>query len=562
MNKLILTAALYLLLPRIGLSQAVFNNGSVLQIQPGATLFVNGGVTNQSGSDLRNNGTLEVKGDLTNHQVMNALYTGRLILSGTSAQTHGGSSAFLTNALTINNANQINNNNTITVNAECKFINGIFNAPSTSAPLRFAQNGFVSVSNPPSNASHVNGYVMRNGTGSFTYPVGDGSRYQPVTANLSSNPNGMRVRYIAGDAGAATMSSGGTESTPLLSYNPQEYWDFTPQTVATGTVTVFWDNYRNPAITYVALQKVAHKFFTSWLNEGTIAGGTTSAGSVTSNSVSGWGPFTLGEVCAVPIMNTTASNSSICNGQSTTLTASGATSYTWQPGNLSGASIVVSPNTTTTYTVTGTVAGGCTNSSTRVITVSPCNTIVNLKAYIEGYYSGAGFMRPVLLNQGVAGATATQTDSISVELRSAIPPYPAVSSVQTMLNTDGTATCSFTQTGSYYLVLKHRNALQTWSAGLINLNGGTFNYDFTDAPGKAYGANQSGLGGGYYGLYSGDINADENIDLTDLSEQEADINNFISGYYSTDLNGDGNVDILDSPVLETNINNFQFSVHP
>ena len=49
----------------------------------------------------------------------------------------------------------------------------------------------------------------------------------------------------------------------------------------------------------------------------------------------------------------TTSNSLICSGKSATLTANGASSYTWMPGNLSGTSIVVSPSTTTNYTVLG-----------------------------------------------------------------------------------------------------------------------------------------------------------------------------------------------------------------
>ena len=43
----------------------------------------------------------------------------------------------------------------------------------------------------------------------------------------------------------------------------------------------------------------------------------------------------------------------ICEGEEATLTATGADSYTWQPGGQTGATIKVSPTSTTTYTVTG-----------------------------------------------------------------------------------------------------------------------------------------------------------------------------------------------------------------
>jgi hypothetical protein len=72
----------------------------------------------------------------------------------------------------------------------------------------------------------------------------------------------------------------------------------------------------------------------------------------------------------VPIANPTA----YCNGGSTTITASGASTYTWMPGNLNGSSISVNPSSSTTYTVSGTAAT-CTGSNSILITVNPNPTI-------------------------------------------------------------------------------------------------------------------------------------------------------------------------------------------
>lgn len=61
-------------------------------------------------------------------------------------------------------------------------------------------------------------------------------------------------------------------------------------------------------------------------------------------------------------------NTSICNGQSTVLNASGASSYSWSPSaglnQTSGASVNAAPATNTTYTVIGTDANGCTATAT------------------------------------------------------------------------------------------------------------------------------------------------------------------------------------------------------
>lgn len=74
--------------------------------------------------------------------------------------------------------------------------------------------------------------------------------------------------------------------------------------------------------------------------------------------------------CQIPV--TISGPSNVCNGSSVTLTASGADTYVWQPGNLTGASITVSPTNTTTYSVLGTsMASGCTGSDTHQVIVRP-----------------------------------------------------------------------------------------------------------------------------------------------------------------------------------------------
>lgn len=70
-----------------------------------------------------------------------------------------------------------------------------------------------------------------------------------------------------------------------------------------------------------------------------------------------------------------SASSTICEGTATTLTATGGTSYTWNPGALSGSSVSVSPVTSTIYTVTVDNASGCAANNTVAITVNPTPTI-------------------------------------------------------------------------------------------------------------------------------------------------------------------------------------------
>ncbi len=79
-------------------------------------------------------------------------------------------------------------------------------------------------------------------------------------------------------------------------------------------------------------------------------------------------------ILALPNMQTTPSANSICIGDSIGISASGALSYLWAPSasitNNTTSAVIANPNTTTTYTVIGTAANGCEDSTTSVITVN------------------------------------------------------------------------------------------------------------------------------------------------------------------------------------------------
>ncbi|HNB82621.1 MAG TPA: M4 family metallopeptidase, partial [Chitinophagaceae bacterium] len=70
-----------------------------------------------------------------------------------------------------------------------------------------------------------------------------------------------------------------------------------------------------------------------------------------------------------------ASTSYVCPGGAVTLTASGASTYAWDPGTSTGSSATFNPTNTTTYTVTGTDAEDCTGTKTKTITVTPVPTV-------------------------------------------------------------------------------------------------------------------------------------------------------------------------------------------
>lgn len=79
--------------------------------------------------------------------------------------------------------------------------------------------------------------------------------------------------------------------------------------------------------------------------------------------------------CASFSVTVSSSSDTICRDSSATLTASGATSYTWQPAtglsSTTGASVTASPSVTTTYTVTG-ISTSCSGTATVTIYVDSC----------------------------------------------------------------------------------------------------------------------------------------------------------------------------------------------
>lgn len=123
-----------------------------------------------------------------------------------------------------------------------------------------------------------------------------------------------------------------------------------------------------------------------------------------------------------PLPTVTAPNATICSGQTATLTASGANTYSWAPATglsaTTGASVTSSVTANQTYTITGTnTTTGCTNTGTVSVTVNPLPTInagadvticsgatANLSA------SGAGTGGTYSWNNGL-GAGATKTVS-------------------------------------------------------------------------------------------------------------------------------------------------------
>lgn len=150
-------------------------------------------------------------------------------------------------------------------------------------------------------------------------------------------------------------------------------------------------------------------------------------------------------------------------------------------------------------------------------------------------------------------------DSVTLCLASSFSPFGIIDSTCCVLDSISFNTTGLFQTatsGSYYLVVKHRSSIETWSSSAIDFNAGdTVLYDFTTGADKAFGSNLIAVDAKYC-LFSGDVNQDGYVDPLDISLIDIDSFNYTAGLVATDLNGDGYVDPLDLAIADENSFNY------
>jgi hypothetical protein len=114
---------------------------------------------------------------------------------------------------------------------------------------------------------------------------------------------------------------------------------------------------------------------------------------------------------------------------------------------------------------------------------------------------------------------------------------------------------------SYYIAIKHRNSIETWSGTPVLFNEPIAAHNFTTAASQAFGNNLK-LVSGYYVIYGGDMNQDGAIDGLDMISIDNEAANFGSGYIPEDINGDGSIDALDMIILDNNAAEFISKITP
>lgn len=187
-------------------------------------------------------------------------------------------------------------------------------------------------------------------------------------------------------------------------------------------------------------------------------------------------------------------------------------------------------------------------SDTATITINQFGSI-NLSVIMEGFYNSSSNEMSI-------------SDTINLYLRNSSSPYALADSSKGVIDKitfTGSFNITNAITGNYYIVIRHRNTIETWSALPVSYTSGSVvNYSFTTSAALAYGNNQKNVDASpvSYGIYSGDVNQDGSVDLTDIVMVYNNAGIFLSGYYVTDLNGDYVTDLTDIIIVYNNSSAF------
>jgi len=155
--------------------------------------------------------------------------------------------------------------------------------------------------------------------------------------------------------------------------------------------------------------------------------------------------FTI-SINPTPTVNVNATTPSICSGNSTNITASGAGSYTWSPATglsaTTGATVSASPASTTTYTVVGSNGGGCNDTATVTINVTPTPTLT-VTPPSPGICGGDSV---TMTASGATNYTWAPGTGLNTTTGAVVDASPGSTTTYTITGTNGACSSTLTQT--------------------------------------------------------------------------------------------------------------------
>lgn len=187
--------------------------------------------------------------------------------------------------------------------------------------------------------------------------------------------------------------------------------------------------------------------------------------------------------------------------------------------------------------------------------------------YGNTYCAQEGFRKLIIkmIIQGYYNPTANTLytkDTVTVYLRNTVSPFSIADSCKSILIQNILSTYpefSNLNDGSYYVCIKHRNSIDLWSKYPVDFTGAVDQtLDFKANADGVFGNNEIQVDNTpvHYAMYSGDVNRDGIIDLTDVIKISNDAGEFKTGYIVTDLTGNSITDLTDVVMAFNNASAF------
>ncbi len=210
------------------------------------------------------------------------------------------------------------------------------------------------------------------------------------------------------------------------------------------------------------------------------------------------------------------------------------------------------------FKVIASIGGNSTLRDTMIYKLIDTTKNVNLLSTVKSLELNAKL-------QGFWDGSTMNDDTVTLYLRSPLNPFNIADTAEVVLNHNGYALANFFNINAgvyYYLIVKHRNSIETWSKTTISFVSGTpITYDFTTSKTKAYGDNQV-LKSGEYCIYGGDVDQNGSVNLTDILNIFNNSVGFSYGYDVTDVTGNNLTNLEDVLLSYNNSSIFVIKMRP
>jgi hypothetical protein len=482
--------------PAFGFGQTLlYNDGAMIKVQPGATLYVEGGIQNTASGTIDNDGTIEVRGNFLNQGTYDNAQPNTLKFSGNiNSDVTPGTAQFYNVIVQKDATYNVNllGHMTITNNLD-------FNSPGASK-INLGNFDLNMGAAATIGGYNSNEYVVTGGTGkmkktfdapgSFVYPVGnDGSTYNPATLNVTAGPSDTySVRCLA-----APTDGNGLTGTALTSDVVNAVWDIQETTGGGNTFDVTL----------------------GWAESDELAGFDDNLNAVSRNDgTNGWGGLytDLG-----PEVGNTRTKTGFTGG---------------------GAFAVGDKPLANEIVITGKVflqgpyAAGLMGDQLRTgghLPIQEQYTIAPFNYAHVGYGGGESVTGTGVFDQ--AGTNDDIVDWIILEIRDATTPATKLATRTALIqrdgdivDVDGMSSVKFKGLGdgTYHFALKHRNHLPVRTENPVAMSAAPAAIDFTtggyNEPGGIVHDNGSmvnepmvNLGSGVWGMWGGDVNQSNTV---------------------------------------------------